>query len=384
MGLIVAIDASRNRSGGAIANLIGLIGAINPIEHGIQEVHAWAYEKLLDALPDTDWLVKHNPPELECSLFRQLWWQYYSLPRGARRLNCNILYSTDASSVCRFKPMVVMSQDMVSYEPGIMKQLGYGKTRLRAWIILLLQNMAFRRSTGVIFLTHYAGRILQDSCGPLERVAIVSHGVGQDFKEVRRNVKWPVNGERPIRCIYVSPVWEFKHQWVVVRAIDALRRRGHDIRLSLVGGSSGKAKGWLERQIRESDPRGEFVEQLGFVPRKELPTHLANADIFLFASSCENMPVSLVEAMAVGLPIACSDRGPMPEVLRDGGVYFNPEASNSIAGAIEKIIKDSDLRIFISNRAKALSEQYSWSRCADETWDFIAKTYHAYREQGSI
>ena len=75
--------------------------------------------------------------------------------------------------------------------------------------------------------------------------------------------------------------------------------------------------------------------------------------------------------MAVGLPIACSNRGPMPELLEDGGVYFDPEDSGSIAAAIEKIITHADLRTYIAKRAKALSEQYSWARCAAETWDFL-------------
>ena len=87
------------------------------------------------------------------------------------------------------------------------------------------------------------------------------------------------------------------------------------------------------------------------------------------------MPVTLVEAMAVALPIACSNRGPMPEVLADGGVYFDPEDGDSIAGAIEEIIQSPALRSAISQRAKALSQQYNWKRCADETMSFVAKTF---------
>ena len=51
--------------------------------------------------------------------------------------------------------------------------------------------------------------------------------------------------------------------------------------------------------VTRSDPEGSFVRQLGFVPTEELPSHLASADLFVFASSCENMPNTLVEAMAV-------------------------------------------------------------------------------------
>jgi glycosyltransferase involved in cell wall biosynthesis len=104
---------------------------------------------------------------------------------------------------------------------------------------------------------------------------------------------------------------------------------------------------------------------------------LASNDLFVFASSCENLPVTLLEAMAVGLPIACSNRGPMPEVLEDGGVYFDPENAVSIANAVEQIIVDSTLRTRIATKAKSLSEQYSWARCADETWKFIVETYRS-------
>ena len=116
---------------------------------------------------------------------------------------------------------------------------------------------------------------------------------------------------------------------------------------------------------------GTFVKCLGFVRHDDLPALLAEANLFVFASSCENMPNTLVEAMAVGLPIACSDRGPMPEVLRDGGVYFDPENATSVADAIENLIKNSDLRMGKAARAKDLAAQYSWARCAAETWSFL-------------
>jgi len=257
-----------------------------------------------------------------------------------------------------------------------MKHLGFGKTRLRALSNLVLQNMAFRHADGVIFLTRYTGKLIQRSCGILPRVAYIPHGVGIDFKRAKPIHPWPSTGERPFQCLYISAVLEYKNQWVVVRGIEILRKRGYDIILTLVGKGSGNAQRLLERQIALSDPRGEFVKQVGFIPHKELPVYLANADLFVFASICENMPITLIEAMSVGLPIASSDRGPMSEVLEDGGIYFDPEEDKSIADSVEKIITESTLRSSISQRAKILSTQYLWSRCANETWAFIADTYY--------
>jgi glycosyltransferase involved in cell wall biosynthesis len=162
---------------------------------------------------------------------------------------------------------------------------------------------------------------------------------------------------------------------MVIRAVEQLRNEGVDVILKLVGGGRGPAQKMLRHQMALSDPRGEFVTQEDFVPQAELPGYLAESDIFVFASSCENMPNTLVEAMAAGLPIACSQRGPMPEVLEDGGEYFDPEVPASIANALRKLIEDENLRRKLAARAKTLSARYSWDRCARETWSFLSETY---------
>ena len=375
MGIVLGIDASRNRSGGAIAHVVGIISEGNPIAHGICEVHVWSYKKLLDMLPNVSWLVKHNPPKLERSLIFQLWWQSRALSKDANESKCDVLFTTDASTLCRFKPMVVLSQDMLSYEPGVMRNFGYSKARLRLLTILFLQNGAFRHADGVIFLTKYTGKVIQKSCGPLHRIAYIPHGVGTDFKQAHPAQDWAATNDRPIRCLYVSNTAMHKHQWVVVQAIALLRKRGYNISLSLVGGGSGRAQQLLEEQIAISDPDRVFVTQNDFVPQEDLPAILANAHLFIFASSCENMPITLVEAMAVGLPIACSNRGPMPEVLMDGGVYFDPEDADSIAAGVKQLITDQALRVRVAQRAKEISEQYFWARCADQTFEFIVETY---------
>ena len=375
--IVVGIDASRNRSGGARAYLIGILSECEPSKFGIKEVHVWAFKELLQSIPDRPWLVKHNPYELERGLIRQLLWQASSMQKEALRSGCDILFTTDASTLCKFKPMVVLSQDLLSYEPGMMRNFGYTKARLRLLALLVVQNRAFKFSDGVIFLTKYAADTIQKSCGRLAHVAYIPHGVGDEFRDAQSRLSWPVKGERPIKCVYVSNAEMYKHQWVVVSAIESLRKSGYEIELTLIGGGSGKAQALIEKQIAMSDPAGNYVRQLDFLPHQELPFQLAQADIFVFASSCENMPVTLIEAMASGLPIASSNRGPMPEVLEDGGVYFNPEDSASIANAIKMIISNHDLRSTISTKAKSLSEQYSWARCANDTFDFISKTYWA-------
>lgn len=377
--LIVGIDASRNRSGGARAHLIGILSEVDPEKHGIAVIHVWAFRSLLDQLPDKPFLVKHNPFALERSLIRQIFWQAINLETEAKDVGCDILFTTDASTFCRFKPMVVLSQDMLSYEPGVLKHYFFGRAWLRLVAILLLQNHAFRRSTGVIFLTRYAGEIIQRSCGSLKRITYIPHGIDSAFKEIKLINRWPERGERPVQCVYVSNADMYKHQWVVIEALALLRDRGYQVELKLIGGGEGRGQALIQDALNKYDPDGVVIEQLPFIKHELLPEMLAQADIFVFASSCENMPISLIEAMAVGLPIACSDRGPMPEVLGDAGNYFNPEDSVSIARAIEEMILFPEVRSACSRHAKALSQEYSWRRCSSETFAFISKVYYTAR-----
>ena len=78
-------------------------------------------------------------------------WQAFILERELKRNQCDILFTVDASTFCFFSPMVVLSQDLLSYEPNIMSKYGFSFKRLRLIIILLLQNAAFNRSTGIFF-----------------------------------------------------------------------------------------------------------------------------------------------------------------------------------------------------------------------------------------
>ncbi len=370
--VIVGIDASRNRSGGAIAHIVGILRYSDPLAHGIDQVHVWSYANLLAALPDKPWLVKHSHPALERALAYQLWWQLCHLPREARAVGCRVLLNTDAGSLCSFRPAVVTSQDMLSYEPGEINRYR-DKDWLRLMALRYVQTRSLRFAEGVIFLTRYAAGVIQCSTGPLRRVALVPHGVNDEFRGVSRIKPWPTAG-MPVRCLYVSNVAPYKHQWHVVRAVADLRRRGFNIRLTLVGGGSSRAQERLEAELSLSDPQREFVTTIGFLPAERLPSVLADANIFVFASSCENMPITLLEAMAAGLPIASSNRGPMPEVLGDGGVTFDPERPQSIAAAIERLLTDTALREHYAGRAYQLADQYSWQRCGGETWQFLVET----------
>lgn len=369
--ITVAIDASRNRSGGTKAHLIGILNAVSPLDHGINEIHLWSYKELLDQIPDYPWLVKHCPPALNFGLVRQVWWQLTQFSSEIKASGCHVLLSTDAGTVCHYDPDVVMSRDMLSFENGEMQRYPlFTFSRFRLLLLKWMQIRSLKRARGALFLTQYAADVIQKFSGQLRQYRVIPHGVSDDFRRCEPVTKL-ADENMPIRCTYVSNADLYKHQWNVIEAISKLRQSGHNISLDLVGAGSGSAVGMVQEAIQKFDPQHNFVSIYPNQQHEMIVEYLKETDIFIFASSCENMPNTLVEAMAAGLPITCSDRGPMPEVLGTAGVYFNPENPQSIASAISLIIGDASLRQELANSAAKRAELYSWRRCAKETWDYL-------------
>jgi glycosyltransferase involved in cell wall biosynthesis len=163
----------------------------------------------------------------------------------------------------------------------------------------------------------------------------------------------------------------------VVRAISILRQQGLPIVLDLVGPAYPPSLKQLNAEIRQQP----WVSYHGAIVFNELHQQYAKADLGLFASSCENMPNILLETMASGLPIACSNKGPMPEMLGNAGLYFDPEKPEEIAGALLTLIKSPSLRTELAQASYARAQEYSWKRCANETFGFLNAVVQEYKRK---
>jgi glycosyltransferase involved in cell wall biosynthesis len=371
--LIVAINASRARSGGARSHLKGILNGFDPSAHKIDLVHIWSYKELLADLPNFNWLKKHECKYSNSSIVLQLYWERFKLCSEIHSNNCDILLNVDAGSVCRFSPSVTMSRDMLPFERVEMQRYGLSRSRLRLELLKIVQSSSLRFADGAIFLSNYAADKIQQAAGTLRNFRIIHHGVSDRFRIVDREYR----NSNLIRLLYISNTDWYKHQWNVVKAVEICRKNGLNVTLSLVGGGNGRPYHKLLKQIQESDPNGNYINLISFVQNDLLPQFLSQADIFIFASSCENLPNTLIEAMAAGLPIACSNRGPMPEVLGDAGLYFDPEDSESIALSIKTIAINPELANWIASEARKRSQAYSWNKCAKETWQYVREIWYS-------
>jgi glycosyltransferase involved in cell wall biosynthesis len=382
--LTIGIDATNLRRGGGITHLVELLRAAQPAAQGFERVVIWSGTPTLDALEESPWLDKRNPLGRQGKgLLQRTLWQRYRLSQAARDAGCDVLFVPGGSYAGNFQPVVTMSQNLLPFDMCELRRYGWSMLALKLMLLRLIQTRSFKKADGMIFLTKYARDVVLSVTGKLRcKICITPHGLNSRFSSAPKPQRAIVEYDdaHPYRVLYVSIVDQYKHQWHVVEAVAILRKEGFPIVLDLVGPAYLPALQRLNATIARADAERRWVHYHGAIPYTEMQAMYAEVDMSIWASTCETFGIILLEAMASGLPIACSNRQPMPEVLGETGVYFDPEQPEDIARALRELIKSPQLRTELAQASYERAQQYSWRRCADETFGFlvgVAQQYHA-------
>lgn len=382
----VAIDASNISSGGGVTHLFNLLNEADPLAYGFSAVTVWTSKRTARILPVRSWLNIQSPDWTEQGFFQRTLAQQLKLPRLVNAAGCDVLFSPGGTlPVHCSTPKVTMSQNMLPFEPSEAALFGrLSLMRLKMRLLRGAQRRSFKRANGIVFLSHYAKHAIDKAVDGLNCLtALIPHGIESRFFQVPRPQRAfeGFTESNPFRLLYVSVVMPYKHQAEVARAVAKLKGAGFPIECRFVGASWGSYGAGFSKCLKRLDTAEQFLKWEGYVPFENLHTLYGAADGFVFASSCENLPNILIEAMAEGLPIASSNRGPMPEVLGDAGVYFDPADVKSIAECLLGLVRDQNLRIRLAEAAWHKAQAYSWKQCANDTFDFIAQVARATRRK---
>ena len=371
--MILVIDAHNIRAGGGVTHLLHLVDE----SYYTSRFHAThifgghtTHEYLKGRIRYP--VVFHEESLLNGNVIKRNYWYRYVLPRRLQELKADVLFSPGGllpSSLPSNVRTVTMNQNILPFMFAAANKDGL-KLLIRRMLQRYLQLNSYRRADGVIFLSESARNIVSKIIPDvLNKSVIIPHGISEAFR--REPVHEKRDSENKIGLLYVSNIKSYKYQWNVVEAMSILRERGYDnIKLTLVGpGDSGPLKK-LKSAI-DTYKMKDRVVWLGAVPYEEIVETYHNASIFVYASTCETFGQTVLEAMASGLPIACSNRGPMKEFAKDGAKYFDPENPLSIADAVGYLIDNHDDRKRLALRAYELSKKYTWKDCAEQTFDFL-------------
>ncbi|HUC43800.1 MAG TPA: glycosyltransferase [Candidatus Sulfotelmatobacter sp.] len=157
--------------------------------------------------------------------------------------------------------------------------------------------------------------------------------------------------------LYVSPTDPYKRQIETIEGFLHYKRESGDERARLV--LAGPVRGPYGRQtVRAAAAAGEAVRVLGPVPPSDLPRLMARAEVLLFASTCECCPNVLLEYLAAGRPIVCSDRAPMPEIAGDAAELYPPTSPVALAAALRRVIGDRARARVLSSASAARAMRF--------------------------
>jgi L-malate glycosyltransferase len=146
---------------------------------------------------------------------------------------------------------------------------------------------------------------------------------------------------------------------VVVRAFAEVQKAFPDARLDLVGG--GPVEGEIRNLVRQMNLEG--VAFKGVAAHREIARFYDEADIFINASRLDNMPVSVLEAFASGLPVVSTEPEGMRYVVdhERTGLLSAPGDAVALAQNVVRVLQDSELADRLASNARQESQRYSWA-----------------------
>lgn len=296
---------------------------------------------------------------------RRVIWEQTVLPLVCRRLKVDLLHSPHYS-----RPLLLPCRSVVTVHdltffllPEV--HLAYKRLFFRA-----MTRVAARRAQALIVPS-------QSTCTDLRRITrvaesrvhMVPYGIGPSFRPVRDPDRRRAIAERyglPNEfLLYVGNLEPRKNLPRLLEAYARLPARQVVPPLVMAG-----TRGWKDSLLRKTMERlnlGRRVVTPGYIPQEDLPTVYSMATALVYPSLYEGFGLPVLEAMACGTPVITSNVSSMPEVAGDAALLVSPEDTETLAGALERMLGEPDLRAELSQRGLVRAREFTWRRAAEST-----------------
>tara|TARA_B100000787_G_C16195793_1_gene300721 strand:- start:1710 stop:2843 length:1134 start_codon:yes stop_codon:yes gene_type:complete len=373
--MIIGIDASNINSGGGITHLTSLIDEITE-KDGIY-IKIWAPASTLIRIKDAFFIEKFNNYFLNKNIFFRFFFQIFILSRELKKNKCNILFVPGGTYLGSFKPFVTMCRNMLPFEKKERDRYKYSLMYFKLLFLRVVQLKTFKKANGVIFLSNYAQQTIFDLIPKntlfKKKTEIIPHGINKKFFFNRKVNVLSFKDRSVIKCVYTSTIDKYKHQNNVIKAVSNLRAKNYKFELNLIGSSSVAELNKLKKLLKKNDPKKKFIFYQGALDTDEIIKIYKDTNLFIYGSTCENLPNILLEKMATRIPIISSKKEPMKEVLKNGGIYFDAESVLSIEQALLQTINLDQKLYNKAEIANSLVANLDWNVTTNKTLGFLRK-----------
>lgn len=295
--------------------------------------------------------------------YKRLGWD---LPYGVWRDRPDLLHVQYTGPVFSTVPLVVSVHD-VSF-------LEYPEyfTTFRATQLRLTVKRTVERAAAVLTPSEFSRRsILRHYSIDERNVVVVPNAVSSQFRPIDRQVSLGIVEEKfglqgPF-VLMVGDLQPRKNHLGLLRAFEEVLRAHPQLthHLVFVGKETWYSKD-LHRAVERSSVKGR-VHFTGFVEDSDLVHFYSACELFVFPSFYEGFGLPILEAMACGRAVACSNTTAMPEVANAAGLLFDPHSTAEMARAIEDVLLDQELRMRLERLGAQRAALFSWERAAERT-----------------
>jgi len=232
-----------------------------------------------------------------------------------------------------------------------------------------------KRANAVITISESSKRDLIRLYGiPPDKVTVIYEAAAPHFKPAPPDRIATVRRRYGLPERYLLTVGTIEPRKNLVRLVDAVglvREMGFDVGLVIVG-----SRGWLYEDFFRHLERHEHrdaVFLIGYVPDEDLPAVYSAATLCVLPSLYEGFGLPILEAMACGTPVACSNTSSLPELGGRAARYFDPTDEEQMAEVIAEVLRDGTLREEMRVRSMVQVRRFSWARTAEETFAVYQK-----------
>jgi glycosyltransferase involved in cell wall biosynthesis len=234
-----------------------------------------------------------------------------------------------------------------------------------------------RLATRIIAISKHAKASLVDRyrIRP-EKVDVIYNGFNPSYRilddpDGLEKIRLKYNLDRPF-MYYPAATWPHKNHRKLFEALTIMKDRYHFDGQLVLTGVAMQAHNEALAEIGRLNLQDE-VKVLGFLPHADLPWLFNLARLLVFPSLFEGFGIPLIEAMACGCPIVCSNVTSIPEVVGETGVFFDPSIAEDIAEKIWMLWTDDAMRQEMAKIGLRRAKMFNWEETAKKTVEVYEK-----------